>query len=188
MHRRLAAIVGAVALALTSVGAVSADTLGTGQFLQTSSEVICESTLCTWADTFVGTWKGGERQVCLTLHHSGEGIEYETEVGCTANPGKITKVKGGYIVAFAATSIHLDSTLGGPGRDVVVSGSYLVASDPSSSTTTTVYTDTPRVGCTTTATESFTQIIVDGTLTLDGTTLHDSGAAKNQTYRDRTRC
>jgi len=190
MRRRLVAIAAALGIALASVGSVSADTLGTGQFLSTESATACSGNLCTTASVFVGLFKGGDREICLTLSHTDSelgGVEYEREDGCTDTPGAITKSKGGFIVAFAATGITLESSLGGS-RSVTISDTYAVTSTIVRSTTVDVFDDSPQPGCTTTATTTARTVTVSGTLNVGATAFDDAGTSVDQAYRTKTRC
>jgi hypothetical protein len=101
MHRRLAAIVGALVLALASVGAVSADTAGPSGSNLYMEWTDCHGTTCTYASFEVDVLKKGTTQACLFLTdgtNSGQ--------GCTSDFGALT-YSGKFIVGIDTTTVNV---------------------------------------------------------------------------------
>jgi hypothetical protein len=181
----------ALTVALLLPAAVAADTGGTGKFLNTDSETLCNADLlCTTASASAFIPEDDDQVVCLVLSHTDNeigGFEYERETGCTST-FTLTISKGGFIVGFSAPTLHLDSSLGGAGRDVAVSGTYEITSAIDRSNTVEMFPDSPDPGCTTTLSARVRTVQISGTLTVDTTDFDDAGSSVAQVVNVRTRC
>jgi hypothetical protein len=191
MRRRLAAILGALSLALVVPSVALADFAVTpsGDYLVAEGEA-CAGLLCVESALDVQVRTDGTK-VCLFLQVRDDeigGVVIRTEYGCEESTFGTFSYSNGFLVGLGPTTITVEDFDTAATRQVTVSGAYTITSGVTRSNLNEVLIGVPDDGCTSRFIARDRTVDVSGTATIGGDAFPGAGHSVIRTSSLRSRC